>query len=83
MSCPLFLPASPLAGFASEAREIVHEHNGVLVYAGGDDVLAFVPVDRSLDCARGLHDTFGQLLQEWGEKVGTKITLSVGVAIGH
>ena len=43
-----------LAGFADEARKIVNDHNGVLVYAGGDDVLAFLPVDKCLDCAREL-----------------------------
>ena len=67
-----------LAGFAGEARTIVNDHNGVLVYAGGDDVLAFVPVDKCLDCARSLHDRFGKSLLEYGE-----LSLSVGVAIGH
>lgn len=67
-----------LAGFAGEAQKIVNNHNGVLIYAGGDDVLAFVPVDKCLDCARKLHDKFAELLKEYGT-----ITLSVGVAIGH
>src|SRR5690606_23843212 len=32
-----------LAGFADEARKVVEQqHRGALVYAGGDDVLAFV-----------------------------------------
>lgn len=30
-----------LAAFADKARTIVNDHNGVLIYAGGDDVLAF------------------------------------------
>lgn len=72
-----------LARFADQARGIVHDHQGVLVYAGGDDVLAFLPVDRCIECARSLHDTFGNLLQEWSNRAGTKITLSVGMAIGH
>ncbi len=67
-----------LAGFAGEARKIVNDHNGALIYAGGDDVLAFVPVDKCLDCARKLHDKFAELLKKYGS-----ITLSVGVAIGH
>jgi CRISPR-associated protein Cmr2 len=41
-----------LAEFADEAKNIVTNCNGVLVYAGGDDVLAFLPVDKCLDCAR-------------------------------
>lgn len=72
-----------LAGFASEARQIVQDHQGVLVYAGGDDVLALVPVDRCLDCARKLHDSFGTALESWSEKAATKLTLSVGLAVAH
>ncbi|MFZ4795575.1 MAG: type III-B CRISPR-associated protein Cas10/Cmr2 [Blastocatellia bacterium] len=67
-----------LAEFAGEAKNIVTNCNGVLVYAGGDDVLAFLPVDKYLDCARQLHDKFADLLKSYGD-----LTLSVGVAIGH
>ena len=70
--------SSALAGFANSARTIVNAHNGVLVYAGGDDVLAFLPVDKCLDCARKLHNDFGQRLVKYGNP-----TLSVGIAIGH
>lgn len=72
-----------LAGFANKARQIVQDHHGVLVYAGGDDVLAFVPVDRCLDCARKLHDSFGAALEGWSEKTATKLTLSIGLAVAH
>lgn len=70
--------STTLAGFADEARTIVNDHNGVLVYAGGDDVLAFLPVDKCLSCARMLHDMFGKKLANYGNP-----TLSVGIAIGH
>jgi CRISPR-associated protein Cmr2 len=72
-----------LAGFAAEARRIVHRHNGILVYAGGDDVLAFVPIDRSLACARELHDRFGETLASWSAKTESKLSLSVGLAVAH
>lgn len=67
-----------LAAFACDARKIVDDHNGVLVYAGGDDVLAFAPTDKCLACARRLHDRFGESLADFGP-----MTLSVGIAIGH
>jgi CRISPR-associated protein Cmr2 len=71
-----------LSRFASKASEIVRNHRGVLIYSGGDDVLAFLPVDKCLACARTLHDTFGDLLQ--GYKVDQHSpTLSVGIAIAH
>jgi CRISPR-associated protein Cmr2 len=70
-----------LAGFADEARNIVKAHNGVLVYAGGDDVLAFLPVDQCLQCARHLREKFVECLRP---QVPTDTpTLSVGIAIGH
>jgi CRISPR-associated protein Cmr2 len=72
-----------LEAFAAEARQIVHRHNGVLVYAGGDDVLAFVPVDRSIACARKLRDQFAKALAPWSERTDTDLTLSVGLAIAH
>ncbi|MBI1747849.1 MAG: type III-B CRISPR-associated protein Cas10/Cmr2 [Acidobacteria bacterium] len=73
-----------LAAFAGQARHIVEEsHHGCLVYSGGDDVLAFVPVDQSLDCARRLHDQFHALLSAWRDDAGNSPTLSVGLVIGH
>ena len=63
-----------LAAFAEAAKTIVADHYGVLVYAGGDDLLAFVPVHTCLSCARSLRDKFHQQ---------TGLTLSVGVAVGH
>ena len=67
--------SAKLATFATEAGKIVMQHHGILVYAGGDDVLAFLPLDTALCCARELHDAFGRIM--------SSATLSVGVAIGH
>lgn len=70
-----------LSGFADQARQIVRDHHGVLVYAGGDDVLAFLPVDRCLPCARELRDRFLECLKS--QVPSHPPTLSVGIAIGH
>lgn len=72
-----------LAQFAKEASMVVEKHYGCLVYSGGDDVLAFVPVDTCLECARKLHDEFAGLLKDYQDEHGTSPTLSVGVAVGH
>jgi CRISPR-associated protein Cmr2 len=37
---------------------IVETHGGALVYAGGDDVLALLPTERALACARALDRAF-------------------------
>ena len=48
-----------LANFANHVAErIVRHYGGQLVYAGGDDVLAMVPADRALACARALRAAF-------------------------
>ena len=75
-----------LESFASGARATVHDHDGALVYAGGDDVLALLPLHRALDCAAGLAEDFALALSPWsaaedGERRAP--TLSVGLAIVH
>ena len=76
--------SSTLSKFAGEARKIVKRFHGVCVYTGGDDVLAFLPLDTCLCCARKLHDAFGELLEDYvSSKDQRSPTLSVGISIGH
>ncbi len=71
--------SSALGRFEATARKIVEDGcGGELVYSGGDDVLAFVPLDRSIECARKLSDEFRGLAKD-----GPRPTLSVGIGIGH
>ncbi|MBZ4423277.1 type III-B CRISPR-associated protein Cas10/Cmr2 [Myxococcus sp. RHSTA-1-4] len=73
-----------LAAFTSEARRVVEAHRGVLVYAGGDDVLAFVCPPDAPACARALERTFHSALARALEGLDVKPpTLSVGLGIGH
>ena len=41
-----------LSEFTSQVPEIVHDLNGILIYAGGDDVFALLPVSTAIECAR-------------------------------
>jgi len=69
-----------LARFAQQhVPHIVEKHEGKLVYAGGDDVLAFVPVDKALIIAEELRFAFSD--QEKG--LGDGATASFGIIIGH
>lgn len=47
-----------LGDFSRNVAGIVSGHDGVTVYAGGDDVLALLPMDRALDCAIGLRRAY-------------------------
>ncbi len=71
-----------LSEFAREAQNIIAKHYGALVYSGGDDVLAFVPLDRVLEAARDLHTRFSELLEQV-VKGGQAPTLSIGIAVNH
>jgi CRISPR-associated protein Cmr2 len=94
--------SAELTKFARAAREIVEEarqqpdgtvtcHLGSLVYSGGDDVLAFLPVSTALACADALRLEFGAIMRPALSKpdgtlkdgVKTLPTLSVGIGIGH
>ena len=74
-----------LGRFAGDARAVVNEHRGRLVYAGGDDVLAFLPVRRALDAASALVKSFaGRMGEAFPEvDVASRPTLSVGIGLGH
>ncbi|MBI3650820.1 MAG: type III-B CRISPR-associated protein Cas10/Cmr2 [Acidobacteria bacterium] len=76
--------SSKLSEFAGKVRTIVEgEHGGSLVYAGGDDVLAFLPLHEALFCARKLANEFRDTLAEFKKDEGKSPTLSVGIAVGH
>jgi len=64
-----------LSSFAIKASDIVKAHHGSLVYAGGDDVLAFMPLDTAVRCADELNRQFGSFIPGG--------TLSVGIAVVH
>ncbi|HEX5327822.1 MAG TPA: type III-B CRISPR-associated protein Cas10/Cmr2 [Acetobacteraceae bacterium] len=75
--------SAALAKFPTAARCIVEQtHRGGLIFAGGDDVLAFLPVATACACAAELAGTFHHIM-EAAAPAGAVPTLSVGIAIGH
>ena len=76
-----------LHGFASNVPGIVRRHRGHAIYAGGDDILALVPLAQALDCSRTLAIAFRDSLREVADEMNVlddeRPTLSVGLAIGH
>lgn len=63
-----------LDDFAHEAQRIVGKHHGFMVYSGGDDVLAFLPVNQAIACAQDLSESFRHRVRG---------TLSAGIAVVH
>lgn len=87
-----------LSSFAAGVRKVVEEdHQGALVFAGGDDVLAFLPLHTVLDCAQQLAAAFQKqigaaiarmpkdafLPLKAGIALPPSPSLSVGIAIAH
>ncbi len=76
-----------LHDFASSVRSTVRSWHGHAIYAGGDDVLALVPLSGAQGCARKLADDFHERMSSLVRRMGlpdeSVPTLSVGIGIGH
>lgn len=70
-----------LTDFAYAVPGIVREHRGHCIYAGADDLLALMPLDRVFPCARELRAEFKQSLE--AAAGSSRPTLSVGIGINH
>jgi len=75
--------SAALTEFSQDVKEIVQNHSGSLVYSGGDDVLALLPLHTALDCASELAADFENRLSSFAGNDGNKPTLSVGLAVVH
>jgi CRISPR-associated protein Cmr2 len=63
--------------------EIVEKHSGELIYAGGDDVIALLPVETVFACAAELRASYSEDFDAGGLLVGGKATMSAGIALSH
>lgn len=71
-----------LNAFTKGAGRLVREHNGFLVYAGGDDVLALLPLQDALQAAAALQAFYKKCFATAGEgKVAS--TLSGAIEYVH
>lgn len=72
-----------LSHFSVRAEAIVKEHSGELIYSGGDDVMAYAPLNEFFQLSESLSREFQHVMKQVVPKGCTKPTLSVGVAIVH
>ena len=82
-----------LARFTEQVPEIVKQHGGETIYAGGDDVLAMQPVPEALRCAARLAELYREAFAEADRNGGTGpgaasrdvagATLSAAVVFAH
>lgn len=67
-----------LSKFTGGVPGIVDQHGRVAVYAGGDDVLAMLPLERALQCAASVAEGYRSAFPERGGG-----TLSAAVVFAH
>ena len=77
-----------LGSFAEAVRQVVEGDGckGSLLYAGGDDVVAFAPLGTAIQCAQRLREVFDEHVGRHAATLAPKArrpTRSVGVGIGH
>lgn len=70
-----------LGEFAHGTKDIVKRHLGELIYSGGDDVLAFMPASKAIECAQALERDFKGKMHALGK--ASPPTLSVAIRIHH
>lgn len=70
-----------LEEFTKGVPQIIYDHNGFLIYAGGDDVLAILPLEDAIPCAAALRKHYLSCFEKQPEKILT--TLSGAIEFVH
>jgi CRISPR-associated protein Cmr2 len=68
-----------LNDFTNKVQQVVPDNNGFLIYAGGDDVLALLPMEYALDCAIAVKKCYDLCFK--GKKAFS--TISAGIQYAH
>lgn len=64
--------------FTKTVPDLVDQHSGFLIYAGGDDVLALLPLDDALGCAAAIR---AEYLAAFREAFGRDKTSTISAAV--
>ncbi len=68
-----------LSKFAGSVAPIIARHEGCQIFAGGDDVLALLPLHTALHCVQDVNEAFGMEMQGFSPQP----TFSAGLAVVH
>lgn len=72
-----------LTKFSSSAPDVAKRHNGVTIYAGGDDVLVMSPLADALRCAEELAKLYSETFSVCGTEIAAKATISAAIVYAH
>ncbi|QLB22018.1 type III-B CRISPR-associated protein Cas10/Cmr2 [Phocoenobacter skyensis] len=74
--------------FTNKVEEIVSKNNGFLIYAGGDDVLALLPIEDALNCAKKIRSEYENCFKNENaeankEDVNIDYSISAAIVYSH
>ena len=72
--------SNTLNAFTSEVGAIVQQHSGFLVYAGGDDVFALLPIEDALTCAYALRTHYRACFEKHAPNIKTSLSGAIEYA---
>jgi CRISPR-associated protein Cmr2 len=74
-----------LARFTRTAPMLISQYHGATIYAGGDDLLAMLPVEAALECAGSIEQAYQHSFEQAGagQRPVTEATLSAAVVFTH
>lgn len=75
--------STALKQFTCSVPDIVYQHNGFLIYAGGDDVLAWLPLEDALTCALAVRQCYRQAFADTQHSELSQCTISAAVQFIH
>ena len=70
--------SNALNEFTNAVPAVVEAHNGYLIYAGGDDVLAILPLEDAMQCANAVRTLYLQCFR--ASKIPTTISAAIEYA---
>lgn len=71
-----------ISEFASEARRIIQQNDGLCIYAGGEDILAFLPLPTLFHTMLALREAFPRCVKA-PPGYSKPLTFSAGITIAH
>lgn len=72
--------STALNGFTARVPQVVEHHNGFLIYAGGDDVLALLPLEDAMACAAAVRKTYLDCFKPYP---AIKTSISAAIQYAH
>jgi len=71
-----------LGEFTKQVPDIVKENNGFLIYAGGDDVLAILPLEDAMPCALACRKAYMDIFKNKNIEAGS-YSISAAIEYAH